>query len=196
MNGKQMLRRGAVVGFGFFALMGCGGPDAAIQEPELGNVEQGVVVSTNGSFENNNIGNFNYVVLNAGSTALPGWTITGGIKVMKNTYKAAQSGIQSIDLNGLGAGSLYQDVPTVVGGGYTVSFYVSNSPTCTTVSRSATLNYGPSTASFSNSSGTWSTFPRTYVFNATSTVSRIELISTSGGVGCGLAIDNLTVTGP
>ncbi|MBN8467777.1 DUF642 domain-containing protein [Corallococcus exiguus] len=194
MNGKQVLRRGAVVGFGFFALMGCGGPDAVIQEPEFGNVEQGILVSTNGSFENNAIGNFNYVVLNAGSTALPGWTITAGIKVMKNTYKTPQNGVQSIDLNGLGAGSLYQDVPTVVGGGYTVTFYVSNSPACATVSRSATINYGPSSASFSNASASWGL--RTYVFNATSTTSRITLTSTSGGVGCGLAIDNLQVNGP
>ncbi|MBZ4371187.1 DUF642 domain-containing protein [Corallococcus interemptor] len=194
MSGKQMLRRSAVVGFGFFALMGCGGPDAVSQEPELGNVEQGINVATNGSFENNVIGNFNYVVLNAGSTALPGWTITAGIKVMKNTYKTPQNGAQTIDLNGLGAGSLYQDVPTVVGAGYTVTFYVSNSPACATVSRSATINYGPSSASFSNASASWGL--RTYVFNATSTTSRIQLTSTSGGVGCGLAIDNLQVNGP
>ncbi|RKI42040.1 DUF642 domain-containing protein [Corallococcus sp. AB049A] len=194
MNGKKVLRCSAVVGFGFFALTACGGPDAVIQEPELGNVEQGINVASNGSFENNAIGNFNYVVLNAGSTALPGWTITSGIKVMKNTYKTPQNGVQSIDLNGLGAGSLYQDVPTVVGAGYTVSFYVSNSPACATVSRSATINYGPSSASFSNASASWSA--RSYVFNATSTTSRIQLTSTSGGVGCGLAIDNLQVNGP
>ncbi|NOK17681.1 DUF642 domain-containing protein [Corallococcus carmarthensis] len=194
MNGKQMLRRGAVLGFGFIALAGCGGPDAVINDPELGNVEQGILVSTNGSFELNSIGASNYVVLSAGSTALPGWTITAGIKVMKNTYKTPQNGVQSIDLNGLGAGSLYQDVPTVVGGGYTVTFYVSNSPNCATVSRSATINYGPSSASFSNASASWGL--RTYVFNATSTTSRITLTSTSGGVGCGLAIDNLQVNGP
>ncbi|NOK39733.1 DUF642 domain-containing protein [Corallococcus exercitus] len=196
MNRKHVLRCSAVVGFGFFALAGCGGPDAVINDPELGKAEQGITVSTNGSFETNSIGASNYVVLSAGSTALPGWTITSGIKVMKSTYKAAQNGVQSIDLNGLGAGSLYQDVPTVVGGGYTLTFWVSNSPNCTTVSRSATVNYGPSSASISNASGTWGSFPRTYVFNATSTTSRIQFTSTSGGVSCGLAIDNVTVTGP
>ncbi|MBN8232050.1 DUF642 domain-containing protein [Corallococcus macrosporus] len=193
MNRKHVLRCSAVVGFGFFALAGCGGPDAVIQEPELGNVEQGINVATNGSFESNAIAS-NYVVLSAGSTALPGWTITSGIKVMRSPYKTAQNGSQSIDLNGLGAGSLYQDVPTVVGAGYTVTFYLSNSPACATVSRSATINYGPSSASFSNASASWSL--RTYVFNATSTTSRIQLTSTSGGVGCGLAIDNLQVNGP
>jgi choice-of-anchor C domain-containing protein len=195
MNDKHLLRRGAALGLCVFALAGCGGPDSAvINEPAVGNVAQGVNVISNGSFENNVIGNVNYVVLNAGSTALPGWTITSGIKVLKNSYKAAQNGVQSIDLNGLGAGALYQDVPTVVGGGYTVSFYVSNSPACATVSRSATIDYGPSSASFSNASASWSL--RSYVFNATSTTSRITLTSTSGGVGCGLAIDNLQVNGP
>ncbi|GMT98861.1 hypothetical protein KH5H1_29800 [Corallococcus caeni] len=193
MNRKHVLRCSAVAGFGFFALAGCGGPDAVINDPELGNVEQGINVATNGSFETNAIAS-NYVVLSAGSTALPGWTITSGIKVMRSPYKAAQNGLQSIDLNGLGAGSLYQDVPTVVGAGYTVTFYLSNSPNCATVSRSATINYGPSSASFSNASASWSL--RTYVFNATSTTSRIQLTSTSGGVGCGLAIDNLQVNGP
>ncbi|RYZ37291.1 MAG: DUF642 domain-containing protein [Myxococcaceae bacterium] len=194
MNRNHFMRRGAAVGLALFALAGCGGPDAVIQDPDVGNVEQGINVVSNGSFEVNVIGNFNYVVLNTNSTALPPWTIAAGIKVLKASYKTPQAGAQSIDLNGLGAGSLYQDVPTVIGSGYTVTFYVSNSPGCTTVSRSATLNYGPSTASFSNASATWSL--RTYVFTATTNPSRIQLTSTSGGVGCGLAIDNLQVNGP
>jgi hypothetical protein len=82
----------------------------------------------------------------------------------------------------------------VVGAGYAVKFYVANSPGCTTMNRSATLTYGPSTASFSNSLPGWTA--RTYVFNATSTSSLIKLESTSGGVTCGLSIDDVTVTGP
>ncbi|MCY1047299.1 DUF642 domain-containing protein [Corallococcus sp. bb12-1] len=193
MNRNHFMRRGAALGLGLFALAGCGGPDAVINDPDLGNVEQGVNVASNGSFEVNVIGNVNYSIV-TGSSALPPWTITAGIKVLKASYKTPQAGAQSIDLNGAGAGSLYQDVPTVVGQGYTVTFYLSNSPGCTTVSRSATLNYGPSTTSFSNASATWSL--RTYVFNANSTTSRIQLTSNSGGVGCGLAIDNLQVNGP
>jgi hypothetical protein len=193
MNHKQWLRRG--VGLGLFALVGCGGPDAnVVNEPDLGNVEQGIVVSTNGDFENNNIGASNYVILSAGSTALPGWTVTSGIKVMKNTYKSTVSGVQSIDLNGYGAGSIEQYVPTVVGGGYTLTFYVSNSPNCVGVSRSMQVAYDTRTASTSNTTASWSI--RTYTFNATTTSSLIRLTSTSGGVGCGLAVDALTVTGP
>ncbi|MFP2902500.1 hypothetical protein [Corallococcus sp. 4LFB] len=51
MNRKHVLRCSAVAGFGFFALAGCGGPDAVINAPELGKAEQGITVSTNGSFE-------------------------------------------------------------------------------------------------------------------------------------------------
>ena len=117
MNRNQLLRRGVVLGLGFFALVGCGGTDAVIQDPDVASVEQGINVATNGGFEANAIGNFNYVQLNAGSTALPPWTITGSIKVMKNSYKLPAGGVQSIDLNGSSAGSITQYVPTVVGGG-------------------------------------------------------------------------------
>ncbi|NNB99543.1 hypothetical protein HI113_37225 [Corallococcus exiguus] len=94
MNGNHMLRLGTPVGFGLFTLAGCGGPDAARTEPELSSVEQGINVATNGSFETHAIGSSNYVILNAGSTALPGWTITSAIKVMKSSYKAAHENLR------------------------------------------------------------------------------------------------------
>lgn len=195
MNRMQLLRRGTVLGLGIFALAGCGGPDAVIQDPDVATVEQGINVASNGSFETNAIGNFNYVTLSAGSTALPPWTIGGaGIKVMKSPYKAPVAGLQTIDLNSSNAGSISQYVPTVVGAGYTLSFAVSNSPTCVGVSRSMDIIYDTRTASTSSTSGSWS--PRSYTFNATTTSTLIKLTSTSGGATCGLAIDNLTVNGP
>ncbi|RKH96645.1 DUF642 domain-containing protein [Corallococcus sp. AB038B] len=195
MNGNHMLRLGTLVGFGLFTLAGCGGPDAALTEPELSSVEQGINVATNGSFETHAIGSVNSVILNAGSTALPGWTITSAIKVMKSPYKAAQDGVQSIDLNGYDWGSLYQDVPTVVGAYYSITFYASVSPACATVRREATISYGPKTSAFSTTSGAWSQ-PRMYGFTATSTTTRIEFTSTSTFTNCGLAIDNFKVSGP
>jgi hypothetical protein len=196
MNGSHLSRRAAVAGLGLFALAGCGGPDASNNGPELGTVEQGINVATNGSFETNAIGASNFVVLNPGSNALPGWTITSSIKVMKSPYKAAQDGVQSIDLNGVDAGSLYQDVPTVIGTSYSVTFWTSVSPACATVTRSATLNIGTSSSKFSAVSGAWGSYPRTYGFTATSDVTRIRFTSTSTGVNCGLAIDNFQVKGP
>lgn len=193
---KRIIRSAAVVGLGLgLVLMGCGGQELTeTASPEMGTVEQGLVVSTNGSFEAAPAGSYNYTILSAGATTLTNWTIGGSIKVMHSTYKTAAQGTKSVDLNGYGAGSVEQMVPTVVGGGYTVRFAVANSPGCTGVSRSATLTYGPSTASFSNTLAGWTY--RSYVFNATSTSSLIKFASTSGGVSCGLAIDDITVTGP
>ena len=200
MNLKQIIQGGTVLGMaGGFALTGCGGaePTVATGEtatPELGVMEQGLNVITNGSFELAPAGTYNYTILSGGCTALPNWTIGGGIKVMNSSYKTAASGTKSVDLNGNGAGSISQMLPTVVGAGYTVRFAVANSPNCATSWRYATVTYGPSTASISNASGTWAY--RSYVFNATSTSSLIKFESNSTGVACGLAIDNITVDGP
>ena len=194
MNLKRIFSSGAVAGL---VLVGCGGMEPSVEtdEAQLGSTEQGLDVITNGSFESAPSGVYNYQNLSAGSTALPGWTIGGGIKVMNSTYKTAAQGTKSVDLNSsYGAGSISQMVPTVVGVGYTVRFAIANSPNCATTWRYGTLTYGPSTASLSNASGTWQY--RSYVFNATSTSSLIKLESTSTGVGCGLAIDDVTVTGP
>ncbi|QSQ24614.1 DUF642 domain-containing protein [Pyxidicoccus parkwayensis] len=193
MNAKRIIRGGAVlVGL---VLAGCGGPQTdESAAPELGNTEQGLQLITNTGFEAAPAGSYNYTVLTAGATTLTNWTIGGSIKVMHSTYKAPHAGTKSVDLNGVSAGSIEQTIPTVVGGGYTVKFYVSNSPGCTGVNRTATLTYGPSSASVSNTSAGWSL--RTYVFNATSTTSLIKLESTAGGVSCGLAIDDITVDGP
>ncbi|WP_158623505.1 DUF642 domain-containing protein [Corallococcus sp. CA053C] len=196
MNRMQLLRRGAVLGLGFFALGGCGGTDAVIQDPDMASVEQGLNVATNGSFETNDIGTASSVFLSAGSTALPGWIVdAGGIKVMKNTYKVPSSGTQSIDLNGNGAGSITQYVPTVVGTNYTLSFYVSNSPGCATSSRSMKVTYDTHTASTSNNTGSvWNI--RNYRFQATTNATLIKLTSTSAGVECGIAVDQVVVNGP
>ena len=196
MNLKRMMCGGAVLGL---VLMGCGGMEPNVEPdeaptPELGSTEQGLNVLVNGSFESAPAGVYNYQILSTGSTALPNWTIGGSIKVMNSSYKTAASGTKSVDLNGNGAGSISQTVPTVVGAGYTVRFALSNSPNCATSWRYGTVTYGPSSASISNASGTWAY--RSYVFNATSTSSLIKFESTSTGVACGLAIDNITVDGP
>lgn len=130
MNLKRMMCGGAVLGL---ALTGCGGMEPNVEPdetttPELGSTEQGLNVTTNGSFEAAPAGTYNYMILSSSSTALTNWTIGGSIKVMHSTYRVAANGTKSIDLNGYGAGSISQMVPTVVGAGYTVRFAVANSP--------------------------------------------------------------------
>ncbi|MCP3100087.1 DUF642 domain-containing protein [Myxococcus sp. K15C18031901] len=195
MRINEMIRGGVMTGLSLgLVLSGCGGPEGlAAGEPELGSVEQGINKATNSGFEAAPPGSYNYTVLTTGATTLTNWTVGGSIKVMHSTYKTPNSGSKSIDLNGYGAGSIEQIVPTVAGNGYTVRFYVALPPSCTGT-RTATLTYGPSTASVSNSLPGWTL--RTFVFTATTSSSLIKLESTSGGVSCGLAIDDLTVDGP
>jgi choice-of-anchor C domain-containing protein len=194
MNLKRIFSSGAVAGL---VLVGCGGVEPSVEadEAQLGSTEQGLQVATNGSFEAAPSGVYNYQNLSAGSTALTNWTIGGGIKVMNSSYKTAAQGTKSVDLNSsYGAGSISQMVPTVVGSGYTVRFAIANGATCGGQWRYGTVTYGPSSASISNSNAGWTY--RSYVFNATSTSSLIKFESTSTGVGCGIAIDDVTVTGP
>ncbi|MCP3140802.1 DUF642 domain-containing protein [Pyxidicoccus xibeiensis] len=195
MQLRHIIRGSVVMGMGL-ALAACGGPQTEeAGAPELGSTEQGLQHITNTGFEAAPSGSYNWVDLTSGATSLTNWTVGGSIRVMSNSYKTPNSGTKSVSLNGsYGAGSISQTIPTVVGSGYTVRFWVANSPGCTGISRSAKLTYGPSTASFSNTLAGWT--QRTYVFNATSTSSLIKLESTSGGVTCGLAIDDVTVDGP
>lgn len=192
---KRIIRCGVAVGMGL-ALTNCGleqGESSVSAAP--GTQTQALTnVVVNGSFEQQAIGLSNYVNLSAGSTQLTGWNVLAGIKVMHSRYKATANGTQCIDLNGSGAGAISQTLPTVPGSGYTVKFAISNSPNCATSWRYGTLTFGTQSVSLSNASGSWQY--RSYVFNATDSSTVIKLESTSTGVACGLAIDDLTVTGP
>ncbi|WP_224244196.1 DUF642 domain-containing protein [Hyalangium gracile] len=193
---NRIIGKAAALGVGM-ALTGCGPMDASeATGPGLETLEQGLQVVTNNSFEAAPSGSYNYQDLSPGSTALTNWTIggAGGVKVMNSSYKTAAQGTKSVDLNSsYGPGNVSQLVPTVVGAGYTLRFAIANGPNCGSQWRYGTVTYGPSSASISNSLPGWTY--RTYVFNATSTSSLIKFESTSSG-GCGIAIDDVTVTGP
>lgn len=82
----------------------------------------------NGSFESPGAGCF------AGTTSLPGWTVTtGNIDIMDVTCSdmAAADGTYFIDLtgsHGAGAGTINQTVATTVGAQYNLSFYFGGNP--------------------------------------------------------------------
>jgi choice-of-anchor C domain-containing protein len=84
----------------------------------------------NGSFENGPpVGE--YLPLDAGSTAVPGWTVTRGqIDCIGSDWKAAE-GTRSIDLHGSpGHGGIEQTFKTTKGRRYRVTFALSGSPDC------------------------------------------------------------------
>ena len=78
----------------------------------------------NGGFES--AGGFSGGFETIGS-GLDGWTIGGTVDLI-NTYWTPASGSYSLDLNGGGAGSIWQSFATVVGRTYNVSFSLAGNP--------------------------------------------------------------------
>ena len=65
----------------------------------------------------------------SGNPIITGWTITGSsVDVLKNTRWQPHEGLQSLDLTGVTAGGIYQDVNTVAGKTYHLSFWVAGNP--------------------------------------------------------------------
>ncbi len=78
---------------------------------------------TNGSFElGNNPPGSGYTTLAAGNTDLTAWSIGGDSIDWIGSYWAAADGSRSVDLNGLGPGSISQTFDTVNGQTYNVTF--------------------------------------------------------------------------
>lgn len=65
----------------------------------------------------------------AGDPSITGWVITGNsVDVLKSTRWTPHEGNQSVDLTGVTAGGLYQDVATTVGQLYRLSFWIAGNP--------------------------------------------------------------------
>jgi choice-of-anchor C domain-containing protein len=90
---------------------------------------------TNGSFESTPTPTDSFVTaLSGDSTTIPGWTVvtpsvyggsSGSVDLTSNTYWNAEDGNYSIDLAGSSPtpGGIYQDVPTVAGAQYSLSYW-------------------------------------------------------------------------
>jgi choice-of-anchor C domain-containing protein len=69
------------------------------------------------------------ITLNAGSTAIPGWTVTAGsVDDIRPTYWQSADGGHSLDMSGLSAGTIAQTIATTVGAQYDVSFKFAGNP--------------------------------------------------------------------
>lgn len=83
----------------------------------------------NGSFENTCVGSpGGFVTLGAGDTCINGWTVGPHSVDLVGGYWQAKDGLNSIDLGGLADGSIFQEFDTVLGGLYTVKYWVSANP--------------------------------------------------------------------
>ena len=84
----------------------------------------------NGSFEQGTPqpGSGGFDTLGSGSNAVTGWTVSSGSVDWINGYWQAQDGTHSIDLAGNVPGAIEQTFETVVGGVYSVNYWLSGNP--------------------------------------------------------------------
>ena len=159
-------------------------------------------IVTNGSFENGtDPGAFSEVT--PGETDITAWTV-GPVSVdYIGSYWQASDGTRSIDLAGLGAGSLSQFLATAVGNIYNLSFDISKNPDGGQVPRLGSVTVGgqtvPLSYSASNTRGDmmWQTVSFNFTAVSASTLLSFAadpISSTSGGLQAfGLALDNVSV---
>jgi choice-of-anchor C domain-containing protein len=167
------------------------------------------VTITNGSFESGlaNVGT--YTTLNAvDSTSITGWTVTAGSIDYIGTYWTASDGNRSLDLDGLSAGTISQQLTGLtIGQQYQVFFDIAGNPdsgpTDKTLDVMASLNsqsYSftivPGTTTHSNMG--WVT--ESFLFTASATTADLSFISTTttGGesghpAAYGPALDNVRI---
>ncbi|MBU8898498.1 DUF642 domain-containing protein [Corallococcus sp. M34] len=189
-----ILRGKSLVGLGLgLTLAGCGaGADSdMVSGPATGTVAQPLTeLVTNGSFESSPLGFSNWVSVFAGSTQLTGWTILGsGIDVMASSYRSANAGSASIDLNAYDAGGVSQVLTTSSGTGYTVRFALAG---C--VGTYVKVTAGSVSYNFRVNYAGW--VSNNFVFNATGTSTELKFESLSTGVSCGPQLDSVSVMGP
>ena len=82
----------------------------------------------NGSFELGTDPGASFSTLAAGSSAITGWTIGGAGVDYIGGYWNASDGVRSVDLSALSAGGVSQNITTVAGKTYKVTFDMAGNP--------------------------------------------------------------------
>ena len=153
----------------------------------------------NGSFEtatvNPNPGDF--IRLDAGSTAITGWTVSQGSIDYIGTLWQASNGSRSLDLSGENAGGIQQTFNTTVGKTYRVTFDLAGNTFTSPTIKDMRVSAGGSSADFSfdttgksNSNMGW--LSKSWDFTANSTTTTLEFISLTNSFD-GPALDNVSV---
>ena len=155
----------------------------------------------NGSFETGTVDPGSFTTLSSvDSTSITDWTVESGSIDYIGTYWPASDGTRSIDLNGTEAGSISQEIPTVAGTMYKVTFDMSgnpdNEPELKTLDVTAD---GGQAGSFSYNTAVGNTLanmmwaPKEYTFTAGDASTLLKFTSTLANA-FGAAIDNVVVT--
>ena len=161
----------------------------------------------NGSFEDPTVAPESFATLSGGLT---NWTIGGNIDLIGN-YWAAQSGKQSVDLNGLVVGSLKQSVNLEAGQLYNLSFWASGNPDGPPDPKTFDVSIGSSlfeTVSVAKPAGrssmNWTEFSYNFAVLSTGSYDLLFQSTSIGGAGIGgcggegscfgPALDNVAIT--
>lgn len=157
-----------------------------------------LALGTNGSFEIRSSGTSS--VLYSGDDSLNGWVVDSGSIERIGSYWKASDGDYSLDVNGNGAGSISQNLPTVIGTKYNVSFDMSanydNGPVDKVLRVGATgadsqdYHYDSSLQGNSHEDMKWQ--KNVYTFTATETVTKLTFASQVNGYW-GPALDNVVI---
>jgi choice-of-anchor C domain-containing protein len=153
----------------------------------------------NGSFElGSNVGGYSNI--KAGSSAVTGWTIGGSSIDYIGSYWQAADGARSLDLAGLGIGSVSQTIATVIGQAYRVSFSVAANLDGGAAVRTGFVDVGgaQSLISFDASGNSRSNMGwevRTFEFVALEalTTLRFSADAVTSSNNFGLALDNVSI---
>ena len=147
-------------------------------------------------------------ILDGDSTSIFGWTVgtpigepanSGSVDYIGTYWDGAGAGLdRSIDLAGNSLGTIYQDIATVAGQMYEVTFYASKNPDGGDTVRTGTISADGSSGTFQystfNSLANMQWELRTFTFIATDVLTRLTFSAdTSAGCCYGPALDSVTI---
>ncbi|NKC20848.1 DUF642 domain-containing protein [Pseudoalteromonas sp. S4498] len=147
---------------------------------------------SNGSFENNSLITGTWALLDE----IEGWSTEGAkLEIQKTTinFIDSQSGDSHIELDSTGNYSIYQDIPTVIGKRYKVSFYYSARIVGDNSTNRARAWFGDTTLATMNATTRgWTKYEYTVEATSSSTQLRFQGLGTSDSLGA--LLDNVVVT--
>ncbi|TMN32616.1 DUF642 domain-containing protein, partial [Pseudoalteromonas sp. S2755] len=147
---------------------------------------------SNGSFENHSVLTGTWALLDE----IEGWSTEGAkLEIQKTTinFIDSQSGDSHIELDSTGNYSIYQNIPTVIGKRYKVSFYYSARVVADNSTNRARASFGDTTLTTMNATTLgWKKYE--YSVIATDNVTQIKFQGLGRSDSLGALLDNVVVT--
>ncbi|WP_202414185.1 PEP-CTERM sorting domain-containing protein [Duganella flavida] len=150
---------------------------------------------TNGSFEQNLQANGTWNIY----SNLTGWTGGAyGIELRNNVVGNAPDGVNFVELDTTANSSMFQNVSTVMGQNYTLTFKFQDRPGVATSSQGLEISWGGSVVGTVNNSlgGGWQTVSYNLIGNGATEALSFKAIGTSDSLGTSLDKVSLTTAVP